>query len=235
MPESPTPFEPASPESAGEARYRALFDNSVIGIRISSVAEGGRILEANPAYQKMLGYTEEELRRKTIFALIQAEDVARHRALYDELVAGARSTYEIEQCFVRKDGSTFWGRVIVSALYDGARKPTHLIGMVQDISRSRKAQAELLTSTERLQAVLNAAVDGVILIDPLGTIQSVNPSVQRMFGYREEELLGQNVKVLMPPPWQEEHDDYLARYRATGEARIIGIGRQVEGRRRDGS
>ncbi len=74
-----------------------------------------------------------------------------------------------------------------------------------------------------------------MLIDTAGIIQSVNPSVQRLFGYPPEELLGQNVKVLMPPPWREEHDGYLARYQETGEARIIGIGRQVEGRRRDGS
>ena len=86
-----------------------------------------------------------------------------------------------------------------------------------------------------LQAVLNAAVDGIVLIDTAGIIQSVNPSVQKMFGYTPEELVGRNVKILMPPPWREEHDGYLARYQATGEARIIGIGREVKGQRRDGS
>ncbi|HKI06048.1 MAG TPA: PAS domain S-box protein [Thermoanaerobaculia bacterium] len=85
------------------------------------------------------------------------------------------------------------------------------------------------------EAVLNAAVDGIVVIDPLGIILSVNPSIQKMFGYAPEELLGRNVKMLMPPPWREEHDGYLANYRETREARIIGIGRQVEGRRRDGS
>ncbi|MES1240008.1 MAG: PAS domain S-box protein [Acidobacteriota bacterium] len=86
-----------------------------------------------------------------------------------------------------------------------------------------------------LQAVLNAAVDGIVLIDTAGIIQSVNPSVQKMFGYPPEELLGRNVKVLMPSPRREEHDGYLAHYLETGEARIIGIGREVEGQRRDGS
>ena len=86
-----------------------------------------------------------------------------------------------------------------------------------------------------LQAVLNSAVDGIVLIDTSGIIQSVNPSVQKMFGYAPEELVGHNVKILMPSPWREEHDGYLARYQATGEARIIGIGREVAGQRRDGS
>ncbi|MES1241958.1 MAG: PAS domain S-box protein [Acidobacteriota bacterium] len=86
-----------------------------------------------------------------------------------------------------------------------------------------------------LQAVLNAAVDGIVLIDTVGIIQTVNPSVQKMFGYAPEELLGRNVKILMPSPRREEHDGYLTHYLETGEARIIGIGREVEGRRRDGS
>ena len=102
-------------------------------------------------------------------------------------------------------------------------------------NESRLAREALQESTERLQAVLNAALEGIVLIDPAGTIQLVNPSVQKMFGYPPEELLGQNVRILMPPPWRDEHDGYLANYSATGIARIIGIGRQVEGRRRDGS
>jgi len=96
-------------------------------------------------------------------------------------------------------------------------------------------QAERGAKEALLEAVLNAAVDGIVLIDRSGIIQSVNPSVQKMFDYAPEELVGHNVKILMPEPWREEHDGYLARYQTTGEARIIGIGREVEGRRRDGS
>jgi PAS domain S-box-containing protein len=99
----------------------------------------------------------------------------------------------------------------------------------------RQAQEALRETSGRLQAVLNAALDGIVLIDPAGIIQLVNPAVQKLFGYAPEELLGKNVKVLMPAPWRQEHDGYLSHYRETGEARIIGIGRQVEGQRRDGS
>jgi PAS domain S-box-containing protein len=225
----------SSASPANDARYRALFENPVIGIRISSVAEGGRIVEANPAYQKMLGYSAAELAERTIFDLTHPDDLPRNRELYAELLAGERSAYQLEKRFVRKDGSFFWGLLTVHTVQDESGRATHHIGMVEDVSAYHRSQAALLASTERLKAVLDAAVDGIVLIDTAGIIQSANPSVERMFCYPPEELLGKNVKMLMPEPWREEHDDYLARYQATGEARIIGIGRQVRGRRRDGS
>jgi PAS domain S-box-containing protein len=218
-----------------EARYRAIFENPVLGIRISSVPGAGKIVEANRVYQAMLGYSAEELRERTLFELTHPEDVPHQRELFAELAAGTRSSYSFEKRFLRKDGSVFWGRLTAYPLHDEQGQAVFHIGFVEDITESREAQKALRQSTERLQAVLNAAVDGIVLIDTRGRIQSVNPSVQKMFGYTPEELVGENVKILMPAPWREEHDGYLTRYLATGEARIIGIGRQVEGRRRDGS
>jgi PAS domain S-box-containing protein len=91
------------------------------------------------------------------------------------------------------------------------------------------------TSEARLHALLEAAVDAVISIDERGLIQLINPAAERMFGYSAQELIGQNVKLLMPAPYQDEHDGYLARYQATGEKKIIGIGREVVGLRKDGT
>ena len=230
----PTP-DTVSRLSENDLRYRALFENSVLGIRISSVADGGRIIESNPAYQTMLGYSAAELAERTIFDLTYPDDVEINRQLYAELLAGRRGSYQIEKRFVRKDGSLFWGRLTAYPLQDEGERATHHIGLVEDVSDRRWVQGALEESTERLQAVLNAALDGIVLIDTAGTIRSVNPAVRKLFGYSTEELLGENVRILMPQPWREEHDGYLARYVDTGEARIIGIGRQVEGRRRDGT
>lgn len=90
-------------------------------------------------------------------------------------------------------------------------------------------------SEGRLRALVDTAVDGVIIIDSQGIVQDFNPACESLFGYPAEEVIGQNVRMLMPGPYREEHDGYLARYRATGERRIIGIGREVEGRRKNGS
>ncbi|HVY98727.1 MAG TPA: PAS domain S-box protein [Dongiaceae bacterium] len=85
------------------------------------------------------------------------------------------------------------------------------------------------------QALLSAAVDGIILIDAQGRIQVINQACEKLFGYRPDEVIGRNVNMLMPSPYREQHDGYLRHYRETGERRIIGIGREVMGQRKDGS
>ncbi len=93
----------------------------------------------------------------------------------------------------------------------------------------------LRESAARLRAVVDTAVDGVILIDAHGLILKFNPACERLFRYQADEVIGQNVRMLMPEPYRSEHDGYIRNFLTTGEKKIIGIGREVVGRRKDGS
>ena len=86
-----------------------------------------------------------------------------------------------------------------------------------------------------LAAILDSTVGAIVAIDERGLMQAANPATEHLFGYRAEELIGRNVKLLMPEPYRSEHDGYLRAHLKTGVNRIIGIGREVEGRRKDGS
>lgn len=91
-----------------------------------------------------------------------------------------------------------------------------------------------LEPTSALDAVMNTLVDGAIVIDARGSIQLINPAGEAIFGYTAKEVIGRNITCLMPEPYHSEHDGYLDRYLKTGEAKIIGIGREVEGQRSNG-
>lgn len=99
----------------------------------------------------------------------------------------------------------------------------------------RRDSATLKERKARLRAILNDAADGITLIDGKGLIEEFNPACEDLFGYSKAEVMGKNVHVLMPEPYHSEHDGYLDHYQKTKEKRIIGIGREVKGRRKDGT
>ena len=109
------------------------------------------------------------------------------------------------------------------------------IGALLFIRVSNPIIHRLEESAAKTRAILDTVVDGIITIDERGMVESLNQAAERIFGFSASEVIGNNVNMLMPSPYREEHNDYLRHYRATGEKRIIGIGREVTGRRKDGS
>ena len=141
----------------------------------------------------------------------------------------------------------------VSLLGELADDLAHGLLALRETAQRRRTEAELQTLNAELElrvserttalqdagarvtAILDTVADGVISINEVGTIETMNPAAERLFAYSASEVIGHNIKLLMPEPHHSGHDGYLARYRATGEAHIIGNDREVEGRRKDGS
>ncbi|TWU21458.1 Sensor protein FixL [Novipirellula galeiformis] len=141
-------------------------------------------------------------------------------------------SHDIELRYRMADGSYRWHLVSAIPMLHADGTVSHWQRICTDI----EAQRSSLESSETLmQAFVDSAVDGIITIDHQGRIESCNPSGCVMFGYDESEIIGQNVSRLMPPSFATRHDDHLASYLQTGEKKIIGIGRELVGQRKDGT
>ena len=164
------------------------------------------------------------------YPLGDVEVVQRHLA---EAVAEKRG-FEFELHIVRADGALRDVHAVGRCHTDEAGNVVQIFGVFRDITETKARDLAVRESAARLKGVVDTAMDGVVLIDSSGTMLMVNPACRRLFGYAPDEMIGRNVKMLMPPPYRDEHDRYLENYRRTGEAKVIGSGREVVGRRKDG-
>jgi two-component system sensor kinase FixL len=201
---------------------------------IISMDLGGKVVTWNRGAELMFGYTAEEVTGRSI-DLLFPEHLAGER---ETILARIRSDDRIlglETVRRAKDGRLVDVSLTVSPIRDAAGQLVGASTIARDITNRKRTERALRASEARWRAVIECAVDAIIVIDARGCIEAFNPAAERLFGFSEAEVIGSNVNVLMPSPYREEHDGYIARYLATGERRIIGIGREVTARRRDGA
>ncbi|MBN9519701.1 PAS domain S-box protein [bacterium] len=220
---------------AAERQLRDLLDNLFVFVGLLDpdgtvrwvnrplLVAGGLTLEQviGRAFWDCPWWTHDPAACDRVRAAVQAAAGGRP-ARFDETIRAAadgRMVIDFQVAFLRGE--------------DGAVR--YILPSAVDITDRKRAEAERADRETRLQVVLDTAADAIITIDHAGTILTVNRAVEAMFGYTVGELVGQNVRMLMPPPFSVEHDTYITRYLATGEARIIGTGREAIARRKDGS
>lgn len=219
---------------AAHGKTTAILAATVDGI--ITIDEHGLIEGFNPAAERLFGYASAEVIGQNVRMLMPEPYRLEHDRYLDHyLTTGQARIIGIgrEVKGLRKDGSTFAMDLAVGESRSGGRR--QFAGIVRDISERKKSEQELRDSESKTRAILETAVDGIITIDPQGTILTANPATERMFGYRADEMVGHKINMLMPDPYRGAHDGYLDRYITTGERRIIGIGREVRGQRKDGS
>jgi PAS domain S-box-containing protein len=229
------PNSPASgPPGIDAALLRAVVDTAISGVIL--IDARGHVLMFNPACEKLFGYRADEVIGQNVKMLMPAQYRDEHHRYLDNFhQTGVRKIIGIgrEVFGQRKNGSTFpMDLAVGEAIQDGE---SIFVGIVHDLTERERVGRALRESAARLKAVVDTAVDGVILIDARGCVLMFNPACERLFKFRAQEIVGQNVKMLMPAPYRAEHDGYLDNFHQTGVRKIIGIGREVTGQRRDGS
>jgi len=216
------------------ARLQSIIDSAVDGIIV--IDAKGRIEAFNRGAERLFDYPGADVLGRNVNMLMPSPDHEQHDgSLAQYLATGKGKIIGVgrEVAGRRRDGTTFPLHLSVGEMsIGGERKFT---GVLHDLSTRVQLEERVRASEARWRSIVESAVDGIVVIDASGRIEAFNPAAERLFGYAEREVVGRNVNILMPSPYHEEHDTYLSRYLTTGVQKIIGIGREVAGLRKDGT
>ncbi|MBF8965601.1 PAS domain S-box protein [Pontibacter sp. FD36] len=217
-----------------ESRLKAIIETAIDGI--ITIDRRGVIETVNPAAAHIFGYQPEEIIGQNVSVLMPEPDHSLHDTYlenYHRTGVGQIIGKGREVLGKRKNGKVFPFLLSISEV--NLHDKQIFTGVIHDISELKKTEAALRESESRINSIIQTAVDGIITIDTRGVIEMVNPSACRLFGYDASEVLGRKINMLMPEPDKSLHDNYMHHYHETGEKRIIGIGREVSGLKKDGT
>jgi PAS domain S-box-containing protein len=173
-----------------EERFRMIFEHAAVGI--AQISLDGKWLMVNQRLCAILGYTEAELLERTFQEITRPEDLDGSFTGRETLLSGERKIYALEKRYLRKDGSLLWARVTVSLVRDAWGNPEYFLSVIEDINERKQAEQALV----RLATAVEQAAESIVITDPEGTIQYVNPAFEHTTGYSREEIVGQNPRVL---------------------------------------
>jgi PAS domain S-box-containing protein len=217
-----------------ERNYRLLVEG-VTDYAIYMLDLEGNVTSWNSGAERIKQFTADEILGRHFREFYLPEERASGAPEHNLELALQSGHFEASGWRLRRDGNHFWAHVVIEPLKNEDGTLIGFAKVTSDITERRRADQVIREAGERINTVIDTVVDGVILIDAKGIIQTFNPACETLFRYTKEEVIGQNVKILMPKVWRDEHDTYLSNYHRTGVRKIIGSGREVKGQRKDGS
>jgi PAS domain S-box-containing protein len=189
--------------------------------------EPGKVLYWTTGCQRLYGWSRDEALGEVLHDLLKTRYPLPRAEIVKQLRERGSWQGELEQ--QTKDGSLVSIASLWVARPTAGERNSSVLQINSDISALKRSQAELVTREAHLSSILDTVPEAMIVIDERGIVTSFSAAAAQLFGYGPDDVIGRNVKMLMPAPYREEHDGYVGRYLATGEARIIGYGRVVKG------
>lgn len=214
-----------------ERRLRTVIRYSPSGIFVTDAH--GRCSYVNDRWCEWTGLNAARATERAWMLAVHPDDREQITAAW-EAAAAARTEFHAEYRLLREDHSVMWVTCVALPIRDDSGALLEYVGTATDISPLKLSNDLTRDRESRLRAIVESAADGILVVDRRGVIESLNPAATRLFGYQPQELIGRNISVLMPSPFREQHDGYLAKYLETGQAKIIGQGREVMGRMQSG-
>jgi PAS domain S-box-containing protein len=209
-----------------EEQLRLTLEHAPIGILTAGL--DGRLLSVNPMLCDILGYTADELTRLSIIDITHPDDRESTWQQFQALLEGSISSCDLEKHYLRKDGVVITVRARAGLVRDTRNQPLMVVGEIEDITRHKRAE-------KLFRLVVESAPNGIVMVDTEGRIALVNSQLEKYFGYRRDELLGQPIEMLIPERLRGRHDEYRSRFLDEHRARAMGLGRSLFGLRKDGS
>ncbi|WP_051249556.1 PAS domain S-box protein [Maridesulfovibrio zosterae] len=223
------------------SKEKELADYRIQGSALAAAADAivildkrGKIHWANKAFTSMTGYEFDEIYGDTLKILKSGHHSKEFYAeMWDTILSG--SLWIGEMVNKRKTGEIYYEEQKITPVRDSDGKISNFIAIKTDITEKRLAQKSLEDREAKLSALFNGVIDAIVTADSKGDIITVNPAAEKIFGYEHKELVGKNVRQFVPPELRPHHDSFIKRYLTTRIPKIIGIGREIEAMRKDGT
>jgi len=202
-----------------EEQFRTLFENAPIGMML--ISPEGRVIRVNYGFSRMLGYLPRELLSSSFLDFVHPGDALKERELFEQLGSRALDAFRTESRAVTKDGRIVWGNVVMFPVFNSMGELQFYVRMVEDITERKIAEELERGASQRIEAILRSAADGIVTVNTEGIIEEFNPAAEQMFGYSAAEAVGKSLFDLAINGEMRTPEELNEQMRRAGEEGVV--------------